>query len=119
MSASVVARAAVGTMVGTSRRAGVDAGEGAGVGGLEVGTEGARMVEVTVGGCPILDGEGGEHHLDRLDVGTRHRTGGNSFYTSASISFFLCRLFFSYAVPYLCLCSMVVVSIVHILLLST
>jgi len=102
MSASVVVRAAVGTMVGTSRRAGVGVGERAGVAGLEVGTEGARMVEVTIGGCPILDGEGGEggvDHLDRLDVGTRHRTGGNSFYTSASISFFSLETFFSYAVP--------------------
>ena len=69
-------------MVWTSRRAGVDVGEGAGVAGLEAGTEGARMVEVTIGGCLILDGEGGEggvHHLDRLDVGIRHRTGGNRF----------------------------------------
>jgi hypothetical protein len=122
MNASVVVRAAVGTMVGTSRRAGVDVGEGAGVAELEVGMEGARMVEVTIGGCLILDGEGGEggvHLLDRLDVGTRHRTGGNSFYSSASISFvFSGDVFFSYAVPYLCLCSMVV-SIVPTLLLST
>ena len=108
MSASVVVRAAVGTMVGTSRRAGVGVGEGAEVEGLEVGTEGVRMVEVTIGGCLILDGgdgEGGVHHLDRLDVGTRHRTGGNRFYTSASISFLFWRLF--YAVLHLCLCSMV------------
>jgi len=97
MNASVVVRAAVGTMVGTSRRAGVDVGEGAGAAGLEVGMEGVRMVEVTIGGCLILDGEDGEggvHRLDRLDVGTRHRTGGNRFCTSVSVSFLFWRHFF-------------------------
>ena len=120
MTASVVVHVAVGTMVETSRRAGVDVGERAGVAGLEVGTEGARMVEVTIGGCLILDGEDGEggvHRLDRLDVGTRHRTGGNRCYTSFSICFLLETFFFN-AVPYLCLCPMVVL-IVLTLLLST
>ena len=98
MSASVVVRAAVGTMVGTSRRAGVDVGECAGVAGLELELEleGARMVEVTIDGCPILDGGDGEggDHLDRLDVGTQHHTGGNRFCTSASFFFSFLETFF-------------------------
>jgi hypothetical protein len=96
MSASVVVRAAVGTMVGTSRRAGVDVGECAGVAGLELELEGARMAEVTIGGCLILDGEDGVggDHLDHLDVGTQHRTGGNRFCTSASIFFSFLETFF-------------------------
>jgi hypothetical protein len=98
MSSSVVVCAAVGTMVGTSRLEGEGVEEDAGVVGLEVGTEGARMGEVTIGGCLIPGGEvgeGGEHHLDRLDVGTRHRTGGDSFCTVGSRFFFvmLCLIY--------------------------
>lgn len=121
MSASAVVRAVVGTMVGTSRRAGVDVGECAGVSGLELELEleGARMAEVTIGGCLILDGEDGVGgDLGRLDVGTQHRTGGNRFCTSVSIFFSFLETFFFNALPYLCLCSMVV-SIVPTLLLCT
>ena len=97
MSASAVVRAVVGTMVGTSRRAGVDVGECAGVSGLELELEleGARMAEVTIGGCLILDGEDGVGgDLGRLDVGTQHRTGGNRFCTSVSIFFSFLETFF-------------------------
>jgi hypothetical protein len=77
-SASVVGRAAVGTMVETSRHMGV--GE---VGGGEVGMQGVTMAEVTIGGCLTLGGQGEEegrvHRLGRLGVGTRHRIGGNHF----------------------------------------
>ena len=99
MSASAVVRAVVGTMVGTSRRAGVDVGECAGVSGLELELEleleGARMAEVTIGGCLILDGEDGVGgDLGRLDVGTQHRTGGNRFARRFHFFFPFWRLFF-------------------------
>jgi hypothetical protein len=80
-SASAVGRAVVGSMVETSRRAGVDVGGGGGV-----GTLGVMMAGLRIGGCLTLDGEGGEeggeYRLGRLGGGTRHRTGGDRFCSS-------------------------------------
>src|SRR5712672_3567151 len=78
-SAMVVVRDAVCTMVGTSRRVGVDAEGDAGVEG-----EVAVIAEAIIGGCRTLGGLGGEdvgRRLARLGGGTRRRTGGDAFLT--------------------------------------
>jgi hypothetical protein len=109
----VLVRDAVGIMVGTSRSrnrshhhsgAGVGVEEGVGeVVVVGMGREGAaRMGEVTIGGCLMVDGageeEGGARRLGRLGVGTRRRTGGDHFYASFSFFFLiLWRLFFLFS----------------------
>jgi len=94
----VVVRDAVCTMVGTSRRVGVDAEGDAGVEG-----EVAVIAEAIIGGCRTLGGLGGEdvgRRLAHLGGGTRRRTGGDAFLTLTFFFHSFHVFFFSYAVIY-------------------